>query len=147
MDFNDIDSFYKKLISDSEKYMNDVVLPKIKEKARELIQEEWYGRYDPNMYIRDYSLLDAFEIKCEVNGSEIIGTLYIKDQNHIYNETWVGKSYALEEIITDYMVRDHMYLNRIPRKGFDVMSATEEYAFGQGLTLLLNKLKKSYNIS
>lgn len=122
------------------------VLPKLKEKAQEIVLELIYSKYSPSVYERTMELLEAFEIKTEWNGNECVGILYVKSDSHSENATWIGKSYPLDEIIVDYFSRSHKYYNGVEREGVDVMGTIENRHVAEALQLLLSELKKYFDI-
>lgn len=147
MDFDDISSLENYIMPKLRDSLDDVMTNKIKEKARKIINDKWYGKYKPSMYDRMMLLTEQFEVKTIASGNEVISELFIKDVDHPYNETWLGdKIYSFEEIITSYMVRDHTYTNGKSRAGVDTMAETEEYAMTNAMRLLLNELKKYFTI-
>lgn len=146
MDFDDISSLENYIMPKLRDSLDDVMTNKIKEKARDIINDKIYGAYEPSMYERMMLLTEQFEVKTIASGDEVISELFIKDGDHPYNETWVGKIYSFREILTDYFVRDHTYTNGKSRDGVDIMVETEEYTMINAMRLLLNELKKYFTI-
>jgi hypothetical protein len=148
MVFNSVDDFITNAKNKIESAMKNEVLPKIKEHAQEIIITEIYGSYNPVVYKRMNALLEAFDIECTWDGDTCVGILKVKSELHPYNPTWKGDTYPLDEIINDYFTRGHVYSNGISRPAVDTMGMTAQDMLetGQALQLLLNELKKYFDI-
>jgi uncharacterized protein YheU (UPF0270 family) len=144
--FNSIEEFIAQAKNEIEASVKSV-LPELKERAEDIVIEKIYGAYEPKVYYRIGQLLQAFDIKCERNGDECIGTLFVKNITHAPNPTWNGEDYTLDEIINEYFVRGG-WGNGSRRQGVNVMELTNQEMIetGQALQLLLNELKKYFDI-
>jgi predicted choloylglycine hydrolase len=142
--FNSVEEFIASTKSQIEASVKSV-LPKLKERAQEIVLELIYSKYTPHVYERINQLISAFEIKCEWNGDECVGILYVKSDVH-NPSNWIGENYPLDEIIVDYFSRDHVYKNGIEREGVDVMGTIESRHVAEALQLLLGELKKYFDI-
>lgn len=146
--YNSIDDF----IANAKKKVEESiisVLPKLKERAEDIVIEKIYGAYEPTVYYRVGQLLQAFDIKVEWHGNECVGILFVKDITHAPNPTWNGEEYTLDEIINEYFAEGHGWGKGSNRPAVDVMKLTNEEMIetGKALQLLLNELKKYFDIS
>lgn len=146
--YKDIDSFMKEVRKQVESAMKNKVLPKIKEKAQEIVITKIYSAYTPKIYERTMELIEAFQIETKWEGDTYVGILKVREDLHSDNPTWKGKVYPLDEIINEYFVRGG-WGNGSPRAVVDTLGLTaqEMLETGKALRILLDELRKYFDIS
>jgi hypothetical protein len=146
--FNSIEDFIEYAKPQIESAMKNDILPKIKEKAQEIVLTKIYSVYTPKVYQRTMELLDSFQIETKWEGSTYWGILKVKSDLHSDNPTWKGTIYPLDEIINYYFAEGHGWGDGANRPAVDTLSLTNQEMIetGEALELLLNELKKYFDI-
>lgn len=147
MDFDSLEDFIKyekSMIERSAKISMD----KLKEKAKQIVEDKIYGAFEPTVYDRMGLLTENFELEYEWQGDTYICTLKVSGEEHPYNSTWNGKAYPFDEIINYYFAEGHGWGKGSNRPAVDALKLTQEEMIetGKAMKILLEELKKYFDI-
>lgn len=132
-----IDSIYANIIKQAKKGMNLALQAGIAI-AKEYIESEWYGSYDPLYYIRTGEMLDSLRADCRVSGNTITGYIYVKDGVHERSNSFYNYSRTFAEIHEWFANGE-----ATGREGreLDALKYTEEQLVTLGIALQIIKTK------
>lgn len=140
-DYNDLDGFYRDVINSIVKG-GLIAMEKAKEVAYQYINENWYSKYTnglndstPNTYDRLGLMVDSLVLDYEINDSEIIFTLKIKDDElHPTSNSWNESAIGYDKLY-------QFYSNNYGEQ--DILEYTQENFFEdkQVLNIILSSLK------
>lgn len=139
--YDSLDDFYKDLLNSMAK-SGLIAMEKAKQVAYQYIDDNWYNKYPnglnsntTNTYDRLGLMVDSLDLDYEINGSEIIFILKIKDNElHPSSNSWNSNEIGYDELYK-------FYSNNYGEQ--DILEYTQENFFedGQVLNIILGSLK------
>lgn len=132
-----IDSIYAKIIKDIKKGMNLALQAGITI-AKEYIESEWYGSYEPMYYIRTGEMLDSLRADCRVQGNTITGYIYVKDGLHSRSNSFYQHSRTFAEIHEWFATGEATGRDGVE---LDALKYTEEQLVTLGIALQIIKTR------